>query len=81
MVALAAIARRLLQIEAGNFGDWKFVGDGIREIRLHQGPGYRIYFEIRDKEIILLLCGGDKSSRKRDIELAKRIAKAWVSEK
>ena len=65
------IQARLIAVEAGNFGDRKSVGDGVWELRLNFGPGYRIYYGEVDNTIVLLLCGGDKSSQKRDIEGAK----------
>jgi putative addiction module killer protein len=71
------VAGRLARLERGAFGDTKPVGDGIRELRIHFGPGYRIYFQLRGSEIILLLCGGNKSSQAADIERAKLVAKAW----
>lgn len=65
------IQARLTSVRAGNLGDHKFVGDGVWELRLNFGAGYRIYFGKVDNTIVLLLCGGDKSSQKRDIRLAK----------
>lgn len=59
----------------GNFGNAKPVGDGVHELRMDFGPGYRAYFVNRKGRLILLLCGGDKSSQKRDIALAKDLAK------
>ena len=59
---------------AGNLGDAKFFG-GIGELRIDYGPGYRLYFVRRGEAVIVLLCGGDKSSQKRDIKLAIKMAK------
>jgi len=68
------INARIRRISVGNFGDSKPVGSGISELRIDYGPGYRVYFTQEGKEIIILLCGGNKSSQSRDIETAKRIA-------
>ncbi|RKU35806.1 addiction module protein [Candidatus Poribacteria bacterium] len=65
------IRKRLDRLEDGNFGNHKSVGDGVFELLLHFGPGYRIYFAHSDNMIILLLCGGDKSSQRQDIVRAK----------
>lgn len=65
------IEARLNSVKYGNFGDCQSVGDGVFELRLHFGPGYRIYFGVVDNTIVLLLCGGDKSSQARDIARAK----------
>jgi len=73
----ALIATRLDRLSYGHFGDVKPVGDGISELRIHYGAGYRIYFQKRGKEIILLLCGGDKSTQSKDIKDAKHLAKLW----
>jgi len=59
----------------GNPGDVAPVGEGVSELRLHFGPGYRVYFVQRGDVIILLLCGGDKSTQRRDIETAKKLAR------
>ena len=65
------IQARADRLKFGNFSDYKSVGDGVCELRLNFGPGYRIYFGMVDRTIVLLLCGGDKSSQRRDIERAK----------
>ncbi len=70
----AIIARRLSRIEHGNFGDSKPVGDGVRELRIDFGPGYRVYYTMRGKVVVFLLFGGDKSSQARDIVKAKALA-------
>ena len=65
------IRTRLAALKLGNFGDYKSVGDGVFELRFRFGVGYRIYFGEVDNTIVLLLCGGDKSSQRRDIGYAK----------
>lgn len=65
------IHARLERLEDGNLGDFQTVGEGVIELRIHFGPGYRIYFGQIDNTIILLLSGGDKQSQKRDIDQAK----------
>ena len=69
----ARILSRLESIAQGSLGDTKNVGDGVRELRVHVGPGYRIYFARTGRIVLLLLCGGDKSTQHRDIERAKRL--------
>lgn len=68
------IAQRIVRVEAGLLGDAKFF-DGIGELRIDYGPGYRVYFVRRGPVLIILLCGGDKSSQKRDIRKAIELAK------
>ena len=72
--AQARIIARLDSAKLGNLGDYKAVGAGIREMRIHVGPGYRLYFVKRKERIVILLCGGSKSSQRSDIAKAKRIA-------
>ena len=72
--ARAAIDARIRRLTIGNKGDSKSVGDGVSELRIDVGAGYRVYFTGRGKEIVILLCGGDKSSQKRDIPRAKAMA-------
>ena len=73
--ARARILKRLDRAQAGNLGDVAPVGEGVSEMRIFYGPGYRVYFVQRDKELIVLLCGGDKSKQAADIEEAKAMAK------
>lgn len=72
--AVARIAARIDRLKLGNPGDVKSVGDGVSELRIDYGPGYRLYFKRVGQEIVLLLCGGDKSTQDRDIERAKALA-------
>jgi putative addiction module killer protein len=73
--AKAMIAARVFRLVNGLAGDVAPVGLGISELRIHYGPGYRIYFKQNGNKIIILLCGGDKSTQSRDIEVAKNLAK------
>lgn len=66
--------QRLVRIAGGLLGDIKPVGDGVSELRVHTGPGYRLYFTRVGGTIVLLLCGGDKSSQQRDISKAKELS-------
>ncbi|MGY2364654.1 type II toxin-antitoxin system RelE/ParE family toxin [Pseudomonas azotoformans] len=72
--AKVRVVKRIRMAEAGNFGDCELVGDGVSEMRIHYGPGYRVYFTRRNKAVYLLLVGGDKSTQSRDIKRAKQIA-------
>lgn len=69
-VGKAIIVRRIERAEAGNFGDCEPVGEGVSELRIDHGPGYRLYFTRRGEVVYLLLIGGDKSTQKRDIKRA-----------
>ena len=73
--ARARILKRLDRVQAGNLGDVAPVGEGVSEMRIFYGPGYRVYFVQRGSELIVLLCGGDKSTQAADIEEAKALAK------
>jgi putative addiction module killer protein len=73
--AAAIIRRRITRLELGNFGDTKMIGDGVGELRIDFGPGYRLYFTRRGQKLVILLCGGDKGSQARDIAKAKQLAK------
>jgi len=66
---------RVRRLAFGNFGDVKPVGEGVSELRLDFGPGYRVYFVQRGQVLIVLLCSGDKSTQDRDIAGAKKLAK------
>lgn len=77
MIRMLQSATRLLRLAQGNPGDVSPVGEGISELRIHHGPGYRVYFQKRGELIILLLCAGDKGTQDRDIGTAKEIAAQW----
>lgn len=73
-IAQKRIGQRIARLEVGLFGDTKSVGDKVHELRIDHGPGYRVYFKREGRTVLLLLCGGDKSTQKQDIERAKEIA-------
>ena len=73
--AQAKIAARIERLAAGNAEDVAPVGEGISEMRIHYGPGYRVYFIKRGQTVIVLLCGGDKSTQDKDIKTAKLLAR------
>ena len=72
--AQARVAARLIRLNNGTFGDCKLVGEGVWELRVDWGPGYRVYFTRRGNTLVILLAGGDKHSQRRDIEMAKKLA-------
>jgi putative addiction module killer protein len=69
--AHARISARLNRLKLGNFGVFKALGDGVIELKIDYGPGYRIYYAMNGKTVVLLLIGGDKSTQKQDIKVAK----------
>ena len=75
--ARAKIMVRMARLGMGNVGDVKPVGAGVSEMRINYGPGYRVYFMRRGPVVVVLLCGGDKTSQQQDIAQAKRIAAQW----
>jgi putative addiction module killer protein len=78
--ARTMIATRLMRLAEGLPGDVEPVGDGVSELRIHYGPSYRVDFQRRGLLLLVLLCGGDKSSQARDIVAAKKLAKEWSEE-
>lgn len=74
-VAKANILRRLASAELGNFGDSEPVGEGVQEMRVHSGPGYRVYYVRHGAVVYVLLCGGTKSTQRRDMRSARRMAR------
>jgi putative addiction module killer protein len=73
--ARARIQARIERLAGGNPGDVKPVGEGVSELRIDHGPGYRVYFKRRGRRLMILLAGGDKSSQAKDIKLAHRLAR------
>jgi putative addiction module killer protein len=78
--AKARILTRIRRLAEGNPGDVKPVGEGISEMRIDYGPGYRMYYKNTGKEIIILLCGGDKTTQQADIDRAKKLAQMPLEE-
>ena len=76
-IAQARIRMRLRQVQVGNFGDSEAVGDGVFELRIHVGAGYRVYCGRHGKAVVILLCGGDKQSQQADIKLARQYWIEW----
>jgi len=76
--ARALIASRLDRLAYGHAGDAGPVGEGISELRIHHGPGYRIYFHQRGNTVVILLCGGNKSTQTKDIKTARRLIEEWI---
>jgi hypothetical protein len=76
-VAKVQVVKRVNRMEAGNFGDHKFCRDGVWELRIDQGAGYRVYYARTNNRVVLLMCGGDKGSQDADIERAIGYWKDW----
>jgi len=75
--AKAKVEVRIRRLSLGNPGQSRSLKDGINELKIDYGPGYRVYYTFKGKTLILLLCGGDKSSQSKDIRLATEIAASW----
>ena len=78
--AIARVLQRIDRLRLGNFGDCRSVGNGVYELRIHFGAGYRVYFGIADEQLVLLLSGGDKSSQKKDIITAQTYWKEYKND-
>ena len=76
----AKVLSRIDRLEEGNPGVTRSVGSGVFEMKIDFGPGYRVYFIRRGEEIVILLCGGDKSTQQRDIQRARALAQHWKEE-
>jgi putative addiction module killer protein len=79
-MAVIRITLRIERLENGHFGDIRPVGEGVSELRIDHGPGYRLYFIRRGDAVVVLLCGGDKSSQQADIAAAIQLAKDVTDE-
>ena len=75
--ARAKVRARLNRVQLGNLGDCKSVGDGVSELRINYGPGYRVYLGQRGATLLILLCGGDKGTQQKDIAKAKELWKEY----
>ena len=77
--AKIAIDKRIVRMELGNFGDCKFCRDGVYEMRINVGPGFRVYYAVSGNQLILLLCAGDKKTQSQDIDKACQYWSDWKS--
>jgi putative addiction module killer protein len=75
--ARIAVDRRIMRVESGNFGDHKFLREGVWELRIDAGPGYRVYYAQAGMTVVLLLCGGDKRDQDADIDRACAYWREW----
>ena len=78
-LAQAKIAARIVRVQEGNLGHTRSLGHGLSEMKIDHGPGYRVYFTIEGRTVAILLCGGDKSTQRRDLDRARRMleARSW----
>lgn len=76
----ARIQARILRFENGNLGDYKHVGGGVYEARMHFGPGYRVYFGKAGRDLVLLLLGGDKGSQRKDVNRAQQLWRGYLED-
>jgi putative addiction module killer protein len=76
--AKARVEMRIRRLSLGNAGDVQPIGEGLSEMRIDYGPGYRVYYMQKSKVLVLLLCGGDKSTQQKDIAKARKIAAEWM---
>ncbi|HBA61062.1 MAG TPA: addiction module killer protein [Elusimicrobia bacterium] len=79
-VGRMAVSQRITRISEGNFGDHRAIGDGVWALRVHYGPGYRVYYGEDGQLIVLLICAGEKKTQRRDIRLAKRLWREYRGE-
>ena len=77
VVAKVAISKRIDRLALGNFGNCRDVGNGVSELKIDVGPGYRVYVAHRGERLVILLCGGNKSTQPKDIELARKYWTDW----
>ncbi len=77
--AKARVLARVRRLSLGNPGDKKALGRGLLEMKIDYGPGYRVYYKYRGKDLVILLCGGDKRTQQADIDLARGVAADWDS--
>jgi putative addiction module killer protein len=75
--AIARVTTAIERLQFGLIGDFKSVGQGVSEIRIPYGPGYRLYYTMKERKLVVLLCGGDKSNQKRDIKKAQKLKEEY----
>jgi putative addiction module killer protein len=80
VMARKRILVRVSRLQGGNYGDCKLIGEGVSELRMFFGSGYRVYFGERGNDLVVLLCGGDKNSQSKDIEKAKKYWQEYLND-